>query len=102
MYFDDESEEVRKQVGHAFWRMDGQCLLELESMILKYIESRSFDTDAEDLLRVLSQSTVSTLIVRQYAQSNDSELKRHCLDLIDQMERLGYLGITDELNKIDR
>ena len=137
MYFDDDSEEVRKQIGHAFWRMDGIRLLSLESMILKYIESRSFETDAKDLFRVLSQSTVelpkvacraaeriiaimgekggdirlreasiahsiSALIVRQYAQSNDPELKCHCLDQIDQMERLGYMGITDELNKLDR
>ena len=46
--------------------------------------------------------SISTLIVRQYEQTTDAKVKSHCLDLIDRMERVGYLGIGDELNKIDR
>lgn len=45
---------------------------------------------------------ISTLVVRQYEQATDDSIKTHCLDLIDRMERVGYLGIGDELNKIDR
>ncbi|QDT45178.1 hypothetical protein Pan241w_52970 [Gimesia alba] len=45
---------------------------------------------------------ISTLVVRQYEQTTDSAIKSHCLDLIDQMEKVGYLGIGDELNRIDR
>jgi len=26
----------------------------------------------------------------------------HCLDLIDRMERVGYFGMGEELNRIDR
>ncbi|HEY4259011.1 MAG TPA: SMEK domain-containing protein [Schlesneria sp.] len=46
--------------------------------------------------------SVSKLIVRLYAQTRDTKLKLRCLDLIDRMERIGYLGISDELEKIDR
>ena len=46
--------------------------------------------------------SISKLIVRQYEQSTDAETKKQCLDLIDQMERVGYLGIDAELNRIDR
>lgn len=45
---------------------------------------------------------ISTLVVRQYEQTTNDAVKTRCLDLIDQMERSGYLGIGDELNRIDR
>lgn len=47
-------------------------------------------------------SSIATLVVRQYAQTSDPALKRKCLDLIDQMEILNYMGMSDELDKIDR
>ena len=50
----------------------------------------------------ISAQTISTLIIRQYAQATDPKLKRQCLDLIDRLERQGYMGITEELNKLDR
>jgi hypothetical protein len=46
--------------------------------------------------------SIATLVVRQYEQATDDNLKARCLDLIDRMERVGYLGIGEELNKIDR
>ncbi len=45
---------------------------------------------------------ISTLVVRQYEQTTDNAIKTRCLDLIDRMERVGYLGIGEELNRIDR
>jgi len=111
--------------------------LELESVIGRFIESRSFENETGRLLHALEESNVelpqiicraaerilgflgeegthiayrgamvansiSKLIVRQYEQSTNATMKKHCLDLIDQMEQAGYLGISDELNKIDR
>jgi hypothetical protein len=32
----------------------------------------------------------------------DLSTKKEYLDLIDQMERIGYLGIDDELDRVDR
>ena len=49
-----------------------------------------------------SAFNISKLVIRQYEQSSDSKTKSHCLDLIDQMEKVGYLGIGDELSKLDR
>jgi hypothetical protein len=46
--------------------------------------------------------SISTLIVRQYEQTTNETIKKRCLDLIDRMERVGYFGIGDELNRIDR
>jgi len=45
---------------------------------------------------------ISTLVVRRYQQAAEAEVKTRCLDLIDRMERVSYLGVGDELNKIDR
>ncbi len=136
-FFNDESDAVRGRIGGAFWKMDGERLRQLEAMILQFIESKSFESDPEELLRVLDNSRaelpnvivraaerivtiigdkgsnlqfreastahcIATLVVRQYAQTSDPALKRQCLDLIDQMERSNYMGINDELEKIDR
>lgn len=46
--------------------------------------------------------TVSKLVIRLYSQSDDDEVKRRCLDLIDQMERLGFYGIDSQLAELDR
>jgi hypothetical protein len=136
-YFDDENEAVRQNCSAAFWNMKGERLLQLESTIISFVESRSFETEPQSLLMALNESraelpkvvcrsaervlefigeeggnlanseassaySLSTLVVRQYAQSTEGELKRNCLDLIDQMERRGYMGIADELGKLDR
>jgi hypothetical protein len=45
---------------------------------------------------------ISMLVVRQYEQSTDELIKIHCLNLIDRMAKIGYLGISDELNRVDR
>lgn len=46
--------------------------------------------------------TVSKLVVRLYAQSGDETIRTKCLDLIDQMERLGFYGIDSQLAEHDR
>ena len=46
--------------------------------------------------------SISALVVRQYEQTTDIAVKTHCLDLIDRMEKVGYLGMDEELSRIDR
>lgn len=46
--------------------------------------------------------TVSKLVIRLYSQSGDQDVRRRCLDLIDQMERLGFYGIDEQLAELDR
>ncbi|MCH7727078.1 MAG: hypothetical protein IH991_11425 [Planctomycetes bacterium] len=50
----------------------------------------------------LGANTLSTLVVRLYGQTTDEEVKSHCLDLIDRMEAMAYVGIDRELRAIDR
>ena len=46
--------------------------------------------------------SIATLIVRQYQQAADTNLKTRCLDLIDRMEEAGYFGVDTELAKLER
>jgi len=46
---------------------------------------------------------ISKIVVRLYAQSNnDADIQSRCLDLIDEMEKHGFLGLAEELNRLDR
>ena len=136
-FFDDEAESVQQEVSKAFFNIPGERLLQLKDFISRFIESKSFESGAADLLRALEQSNVelpeiicpaadrilefvgeegtniayhesiiahiiSKLIVRQYQQTGDEKVKAHCLDIIDRMEQVGFLGIGDKLTKIDR
>ena len=123
-FFDDEAESVREEVSGAFFNISGERLLQLKDFISRFIESKSFESGADDLLHALEESNVelpeiicraadrihesvisysmSTLVVRQYQQTTDDSVKTHCLDIIDRMEQVGFLGIGDELKKIDR
>ena len=47
-------------------------------------------------------ATLSELVVRRYAQANDEEQVARTLDAIDRMIELGFLGIDDKLDAIDR
>ena len=136
-FFNDTNDDVRNSHSRAFWKMEGGRMLQLKTTISAFIESKSFENGADDLLYALKNSfvelphvicraaervlefvgeqggdiqyaesstarSISTLVVRQYAQTTDPAMKTHCLDLIDRMERIGYMGIGDELAKIDR
>ncbi|TWU54779.1 hypothetical protein Poly51_34980 [Rubripirellula tenax] len=46
--------------------------------------------------------SISKLVVRQYEQTKSETMKVRCLDLIDKMERVGYMGISDELSRLER
>jgi hypothetical protein len=45
---------------------------------------------------------LSKIVIRLYTQSADSAIHVRCLDLIDEMERYQFLGLSDELRKLDR
>lgn len=50
----------------------------------------------------MSASTLATLVVRLYGQTEDEKVKTKCLDLIDRMEELSYYGIDRELAALER
>jgi hypothetical protein len=45
---------------------------------------------------------ISKIVVRLYAQSSDHNVQSRCLTLIDQMEQHSFMGVSDELRKLDR
>ena len=46
--------------------------------------------------------TVSKLVVRLYTQTDDDTIRKKCLDLIDEMERLAFYEIDRQLAEHDR
>ena len=136
-FLDDDAKSVQDEVSRTFFNIQGERLLQLKDFISRFIESKSFESGADDLLRVLEESNVelpeiicpaadrildfvgdegtniafrksvvahiiSKLIVRQYQQTTNKNVKTRCLDIIDRMEQVGFFGIGDELQKIDR
>lgn len=136
-FFQDESEEVRENVGLAFSELDGKRLLELQGFIIDFIDSKSFETSPEFLLWALEKSAqelptvivraaerildflrepessvthrgalstypLSKLVVRQYSQTEDDDLRIRCMKIIDRMELLGFPGISEELARLER
>lgn len=45
---------------------------------------------------------VAKIVVRLYAQTEDPAIQSECLNLIDEMERHYFFGLSDELRKVDR
>jgi hypothetical protein len=45
---------------------------------------------------------LSKIVVRLYSQTENSHIQSQCLDLIDEMERSNFMGLSDELRKLDR
>jgi type IV secretory pathway TraG/TraD family ATPase VirD4 len=45
---------------------------------------------------------LSKLIIRLYTQTEDPKIQRRCLDMIDEMELHHFLGLIEEMKKIDR
>jgi hypothetical protein len=45
---------------------------------------------------------LSKIVVRLYAQTADPAVQSRCLDLIDEMERHHFMGLSDELRRLDR
>lgn len=45
---------------------------------------------------------LSKIVVRLYAQTDDEKVKARCLDLVDDMERYHFMGLSEELQRLDR
>lgn len=84
----------------------GDSPVDLPSLVYQLIESciRSYGSDAGDISKSASAISMdlSKMVVRLYAQSKDRYIQSQCLDLIDTMERHHFLGLTEELRRLDR
>ena len=45
---------------------------------------------------------LSKIVVRLYAQTEDPAIQARCLDLIDEMERHDFFGLSEELQRLER
>jgi hypothetical protein len=52
--------------------------------------------------RSLETDAIVKLVMRVYQQTDDGTLKTSCLDLIDEMERLNFYGVAEQLMAIER
>jgi hypothetical protein len=45
---------------------------------------------------------LTKIVVRLYAQTEDEKIRSRCLSLIDEMERYSFVGLSNELQALDR
>lgn len=78
----------------------------LPSLVCRLAEVgiEAFRTDAGDIRTrgALVAGDLSKIVIRLYTQSDDDEIKKRCLNAIDTMEQAGFLGLSDELGKLER
>ncbi|WP_148314482.1 ATP-binding protein [Sorangium cellulosum] len=64
----------------------------------------SYGTNADNISKNGSMFAIDLpkIVVRLYAQTEDAAIQSRCLDMIDEMERYYFLGLSDELKRVDR
>jgi hypothetical protein len=45
---------------------------------------------------------IAKIVVRLYAQTEDPAIQARCLSIINEMERHHFLGVSEELQRLDR
>jgi hypothetical protein len=80
--------------------------VQLPDLLCELIERciEAFRTDAWDISKRSARvvEDLSKIVVRLYAQTENPSIQSRCLGLIDQMERHHFLGLSDELGRLDR
>jgi hypothetical protein len=96
--FPSEHDDLLWQLDKTTWQLPDITIRLTERFIAE------FGAAAGDISTAAfaDAPTVSKLVIRLYTQSSDDDVKRHCLDLIDDMERLGFYGVDSQLAELDR
>jgi hypothetical protein len=80
--------------------------VQLPDLVCRFAELciEAYRTEAGDISTSGSGIAMylSKIVVRLYAQTEDSTVQSRCLDMIDEMERYHFLGVSDELKRLDR
>ena len=63
-----------------------------------------FKQEASDIRTrgALVATDLSKIVVRLYSQTGDPSIQSRCLDMIDDMERHKFFGLSEELSRLDR
>lgn len=80
--------------------------VKLPDLVCRLIEAGvdAFGTGAGDIRTAAAgiAMDLSKIVIRLYAQSEDETIRKRCLDAIDRMEQGSFLGMSDELGRLDR
>jgi hypothetical protein len=83
-----------------------ESLVQLPDLVCRFAELsiEAYRTEAGDISTAGSAVAMhlSKIVVRLYAQTEDPTVQSRCLDMIDEMERYHFLGVSDELQQLDR
>jgi hypothetical protein len=78
----------------------------LPALVCSLVEAgvEAFKSDGGDIRQhgAMVAGDLSKIVIRLYTQSEDELIKRRCLDEIDSMEEAGFIGLADELGRLDR
>ncbi len=78
----------------------------LPDLVCRLIEVgiEKFKAEAGDIRThgAMVGSDLSKIVIRLYSQSNDASIKTRCLDAIDAMEQASFVGLSGELERIER
>jgi hypothetical protein len=74
----------------------------VRKLVTKCVEA--YRTEAGDISKegAAVGMDLAKIILRLYAQTEDQVIKSQCLSLIDEMERRHFLGVSEELQRLDR
>lgn len=80
--------------------------IQLPDLVCKFAEMcvDTFRNEAGDITKsgAAEAMDLSKIVIRLYAQTEDKAIQGRCLKLIDDMEQYHFLGLSDELQKLDR
>lgn len=96
--FPSQHDDMLRRLEESTWQLPN-VIIRLAERFLKVCGA-----EAGDLSKAAAGDapTVAKLVMRLYNQSREDGVRSHCLDLIDEMERLSILGIDRELMEHDR
>jgi hypothetical protein len=80
--------------------------VQLPDLVCRLVERcvAAYRSEASDISKSGSAVAMdlSKIVVRLYAQTEDPEVQARCLSLIDDMERHHFMGLADELQRLER
>jgi hypothetical protein len=80
--------------------------VQLPDLVCRLVEQciKAFQSEAGDITKAGSTVAMdlSKIVIRLYTQTGDTAIQSRCLNLIDQMELHNFIGLSDELRRMDR
>lgn len=80
--------------------------VQLPDLVCRLVEQciDAFRDVASDISKAGSMAAMdlSKIVIRLYTQTEDAGIRSRCIDLIDKMELYSFIGLSDELQRLDR